>query len=110
MKFLIALFIVLFFLGCTTVPPDPENGPPEPEPVPGPVPGPAPEPEPGEGRVMGYPPGPSGKCSSRAAHDRPLSMTGLCYNQADLEQWCLTYRYRANTEGACMAIGAGYDH
>lgn len=111
MKTLYAFVLVSMFLlvGCTTLPSEPENGPPEPEPVPGP----APEPEPGEGRIMGYPPKNGDQCSSRAAHKSAVPEgypDALCYDLKNLQAWCQLHRYWANTSGACMAIGAGHDH
>jgi len=103
---LIAFFLLV--MGCATVPPPGEEPGPGEEPEP--APGPAPEPEPGEERGMGYPPGPDGKCSSRAAHPDPVYGSGLCYKYKDLIWWCQLHRYAANIEAACLMNGAGHDH
>ncbi len=117
MKLVAAFFVglfLLFVMGCTTLPTEPENGPPEGPPESEPVPGPAPQPEPGEGRIMGY----DGKldangtlvCSGRAAHKKPVPQgrrnpPSQCYDLDNFRRYCQSKVY--SDEGQCSEVIGG---
>ena len=104
LKYLSLLVLMLFLVGCATAP-----MPIPPDPTPTPIPAPPPDDPPKDDTAdpgMGYPPGPSGKCSSKATAGK---MFGKCYT-IEAAEWNCQHKSFWLYSQECAVHGGGKDH